>query len=307
MVKALHRYHPFVLLLYYLGATTLVMLYKHPVFLLIGVLILAFFSFQVSKQWKFRSWFVMLILLVVMFLIINPLVDRRGTHILFYLRHNPIMLEGFIHGLILALSIFTLMVLFSSYNEIVTADRFLFLFSKWLPQWALLTMLAMRFVPLLKARLKEIETVQQGKGLSVKEGKLKERMRHGLLLVQILLTWSLEDAIQTADSMAARGYGLNKRSKYTPYYMTASDWLAVFIIVVIFAIGVFGWWLGDGVLTIYPVLETMIIQGREWFYLVIFNVYLGLPLIAAGREAMKWRTWKQKTSFSNTQIQNSTY
>ena len=293
MARGIHTFHPFVSFFYYVGAATLVMLYKHPVFLLVGAILLVLFNYQLDQGKTLKRWFMMLIFLSVLFLIMNPLTNHRGTHILFYVHNNPIMLEAIIQGIILALSIFAIMTLFTTYNLVITADKFLFLFSRWLPQWALLTMLSMRFVPLLRRRLREIETVQKGKGLSVTEGKLKSRAKNGILLVQILLTWSLEEAIQTADSMAARGYGIKKRSKYTPYKMVLTDWLAIIYMIIIAAIGLAGWWLGDGVLSVYPILETMSIQGREWFYLFIFMLFIGSPLIIEGREAVRWHFWKR--------------
>ncbi|WP_226670398.1 energy-coupling factor transporter transmembrane component T [Metabacillus litoralis] len=294
-MRGVHAFHPFVLFLYYIGAATLVMLYKHPVFLFVGIILFIIFNLQLDHGKALRGWFFMLFYLSVFFLIINPLVNQRGNHILFYFNDNPVMLEAVIQGIIAALSIFALLVLFISYNIVITADRFLYLFSKWLPQWALLTMLSMRFIPLLKRRLREIETVQQSKGLSVKEGKLKDRAKNGILLVQILLTWSLEEAIQTADSMAARGYGLKKRSKYRPYKMKRKDWIAIIYILCFTMTALFGWWLGDAVLSIEPVLETIVIEGREWFYLFIFCLYIGMPIMIEGREALIWRFWRRKT------------
>ncbi len=293
MKRGVHSFHPFVSFTYYIGATALVMLYKHPVFLCVAAVLLIIFNFQLDRGKTLKSWFGMLVFLTVFFLIINPLVNRRGTHILFYIYNNPVMLEAIVQGIVLALSIFTLLVLFSSYHLIITAEKFLFLFSRLLPQWALLTMLSMRFVPLLKRRLREIETVQKGKGFSVTEGKIGDRAKNGILLVQILLTWSLEEAIQTADSMAARGYGVKKRSKYTPYQMKVIDWCALAILTFLAGVAVLGWWLGDGVLSIYPTLESPIIQGREWFYLFNFMFYIAAPQFIEGGETWRWQYWKR--------------
>lgn len=293
-MRGIHSFHPLVSFTYYVGATALVMLYKHPVFLFVAASLLILFNFQLDRGKTLKNWFGMLLFLSIFFLIINPIVNRRGTHILFYLHDNPVMLEAIVQGIILALSIFTLLVLFTSFNLVITAEKFLFLFSRVLPQWALLTMLSMRFVPLLKRRLREIETIQKGKGLSVTEGKVRDRAKNGILLIQILLTWSLEEAIQTADSMAARGYGVKKRSRYTPYQMKISDWSALIILMAVAGVAIFGWWLGDGVLSIYPILESPIIQGREWFYLIILMVYLSAPLLIEGREAVRWHFWKRK-------------
>ncbi|PKR83951.1 energy-coupling factor transporter transmembrane component T [Heyndrickxia camelliae] len=294
MNRGFRSFHPFVSFFYYVGAAALVMLNKHPVFLFIGGIILICFNIALDRGKTLKKWWRTLVILSLFFLIVNPLINHRGTHILFYFGQNPIMLEAIIQGIILALSLFCLMVLFSSYNLVITADKFLYLFSKWLPQWALLTMISMRFVPLLRRRLKEIQTVQRGKGLSVNSGTMKERAKNGIQLVQILLTWSLEEALQTADSMAGRGYGLRKRSRYIPFKMKRKDWLAIIYMAIVGSISIFGWWLGDGVLSINPILEPIFLEGREWFYLFIFILFLGFPLGIEEREALRWHYWKRK-------------
>lgn len=294
MNRGFRSFHPIVCFLYYVGAAALVMLNKHPVFLFIGAIILILYNFALNRGRALKKWWKMLTILSLFFLIINPLINHRGTHILFYLGQNPIVLESIIQGIILALSLFCLMILFTSYNLVVTADKFLYLFSKWLPQWALLTMISMRFVPLLRRRLAEIETVQRSKGHSIKYGTLKQRSKNGIQLVQILLTWSLEEALQTADSMAARGYGLRKRSRYNPFQMKRKDWMALLYMLVVGSISIFGCWLGDGVLSISPVLEPIYLEGREWFYLLIFILFIGFPLGMEEREALRWHYWKRK-------------
>ncbi|KQL53132.1 hypothetical protein AN964_06170 [Heyndrickxia shackletonii] len=294
MNRGFRSFHPIVCFLYYVGAAALVMLNKHPVFLFMGTMILIFYNIALDRGMTLKKWWKMVWILSVFFLILTPLTNHRGSHILFYLRENPVTLEAIIQGIILALSLFCLMVLFTSYNLVITADKFLYLFSKWLPQWALLTMISLRFVPLLRRRLAEIETVQRSKGHSIKTGTIKQRSKNGIQLVQILLTWSLEEALQTADSMAARGYGLRKRSRYIPFQMKRKDWFALIYMLAIGSVSIFGWWLGDGVLSISPVLEPIYLEGREWFYLVIFILFIGFPLGIEEREALQWHYWKRK-------------
>ena len=65
---------------------------------------------------------------------------------------------------------------------------------------------------------------------------------------------------------------LRKEANILHYKMVLTDWLAIIYMIIIAAIGLAGWWLGDGVLSVYPILETMSIQGREWFYLFNFHV-----------------------------------
>ncbi|HEX7066274.1 MAG TPA: energy-coupling factor transporter transmembrane protein EcfT, partial [Bacillales bacterium] len=111
--------------------------------------------------------------------------------------------------------------------------------------------------------------------------------------VQILLTWALEEALQTADSMAARGYGLSGRSRYHPYKMAPKDWGALVYLIVAGTISVVGWKLGYGKLAVYPVLEPVFLHGREWLYLFMFLGFLGFPIAVEGREKLRWLFWKR--------------
>ena len=243
---------------------------------------------------KLKIWSTMLILFPIIFMFITPLFNRRGNQILFYFADNPVTLEAVIQGLMNGLTIIAIMLLFITFNQVITANKFLFLFSKWFPQWALLAMLSLRFVPLFQRRMNEIIAVQKSRGYSLTEGPLRQRVKNGLFLLQILLTWSLEDGIQTADSMAARGYGVQKRSQYTPYKITITDMALILILIIFTCIGLFGWWLGDGVLSLHPVFEPVILYGREWLFFFLYISLIGFPLVIEGKEVVQWHNWKQK-------------
>jgi energy-coupling factor transport system permease protein len=292
--RGLRAFHPIVSFLYFCFALILLTLEQHPVFLAVNSFLLAgYFMFH---EWGNRlsrpGW--NLLFLPLLFFILNPLFNHRGTHVLFYFGQNPIMLEAIIQGLIMALTLLGLLFLMRLFTFLIPSDRFLYLFSRFFPQWALLTMLSLRFIPLFTRRLTEIELVQRSKGLSPLEGKFLKRIQALMPFVQILLSWSLEEALQTADSMVARGYGLKKRSRYHPYIFQKKDGILLFIFSLLFAGNAFGWWLGDNVLSISPVLESMQLAGREWAFLLLSAFYFGLPLIIDGGERLKWVYLTQK-------------
>lgn len=288
MDRGFASFHPFTCFIYFLGTAALVMLNRHPVFLVCGLVILVLLNVVQDRGKSLRRWSAGFLMLFLFFLIVNPLLNHRGTHILFYFSGNPIMLEAVIKGLTVALSLVCLLVMFVSYNRVISADKFLFLFAKVVPKWALLAMLTMRFVPLLRRRMGEIETVQKAKGLTASEGSLRNRANSGMKFVQILLTWSLEEALQTADSMEARGYGLSGRSRYQPYKMARKDWGALVFLIVAGTISLAGWKLGYGRLSVYPVFEPIFLHGREWFYLCVFLGFLGFPIAVEGRQHLRW-------------------
>ncbi|SES66234.1 energy-coupling factor transport system permease protein [Oceanobacillus limi] len=294
MIRGFRSFHPILLLLYYIFVITSFMLYQHPFFLLAGICLVLMINLILDGGEQLKKWMWMLIGMSSLILILTPLFNRRGNHILFYLFENQVTLESIIQGIMIAATLVGILATFLTFNLILTADKFLFLFARGFPQWAILIMISMRFVPLLIRRLKDIEQVQQLKGLSIKQGSVKRRAHNGMLFIQILLTSSLEESIQTADSIAARGYGLRKRSKYHPYTMKGTDWTVLTAMIVLFSLLVFGWWLGDGVLLLQPILESVWLSGREWFYFSIWLALIGIPMVTEGKEVLKWKYYLHK-------------
>ncbi|MGD6968075.1 energy-coupling factor transporter transmembrane component T [Rossellomorea vietnamensis] len=292
MIRGFRSFHPVILLLYYILAIAGIMLNQHPVFLAASAMMIILINWMLDGGRELKKWVIPIFFMGVLTLLLTPFFNRRGNHILFYFFDNQVFLEAVWQGVIIALTLVGILALFITFNLVITPDKFVFLFSRILPQWALLIMLSMRFVPLLRKRLNEISDVQAVKGMSIKNGSWKSRARTGMLLLQILLTWSLEESIQTADSMTARGYGIGKRSKYQPFYMKNRDWMALAFLLVSGSLVLFGWWLGDGVMTLLPVLEPVWLYGREWFYLAIWALFIGFPVWTEGKEMVKWKYFR---------------
>lgn len=289
MIRGFRSFHPFILLLYYIFTIIGIMIYQHPMFLSVAALAILCINLMLDGGQELRKWRTMIVLMGFLSLILTPFFNQRGNHLLFYFFEKQVFLEAVWQGVMIALTLVCILTIFITFNLVITPDKFIFLFSKILPQWALLIMLTMRFVPLLRKRLIEIGDIQSVKGLSVKSGSLRSRAENGMLLLQTLLTWSLEESIQTADSMTARGYGQGKRSKYQPFSMKKRDWIALVLVLLGGSFILFGWWLGDGVLTLMPSLEPVWLQGREWLYLLIFFMYIGFPIWTEGKERVKWK------------------
>lgn len=294
MVRGMHAFHPISCFLYLCGAFLLVMLEQHPDFLLLQGGLLSVYVLTLKREAFFKKWGPLTGVFFLLIIVMNPLLNHQGTHILFYLGANPITLEAVIKGVMMALSLLNILMLAQIFNYLITSEKFLFLFSRFFPRWALLVMLTLRFIPLFRYRLMEIEQVQKVKGYSLKSGTLRARFHTAALLIQILLTWSLEEAIQTADSMTARGYGIGRRSYYHPYKLKRMDGWFIGLFLLILILNAYGVWLGDAVLAIAPILETLKLQGREWLYLGVCAGYFLLPLLIDLKEGWTWRSLKQK-------------
>lgn len=290
MENGFRGYHPFVIFFYYVCVGFLAMYFNHPLFLLIVCLLLIGVNITHDIGKALKKWVPMLVGMSAMIILINPFINSRGTNIFFYFRGKQVTLEATLYGVVMSMSLAAILLMFISFNLILNGNKFLFVFSKFLPRTAFLTMLTIRFVPLLKRRLDEINDVQRIRGMTIASGTIRERAKSGMVLMQILLTWSLEEAIETADSMKARGYGIGKRSPYVPYKMDRRDKGWLFTLALLFTICIVGGFLGYGKIIIYPELGTLSLYLFDWVLLLSMIIIVSFPLLVEGREQLKWKS-----------------
>lgn len=289
MENGFPSYHPYTIFFYYVCVGILIMYFNHPVFLLSGLTILILINLTHDKGKSLKKWTIPLLIMGSVFIILNPFLVSRGTNILFYFRGKQVTLEALMYGFVMSLALISVIIIFVSFNIILNGNKFLFVFSRILPRTAFLIMLSIRFVPLVKGRLDNIIDVQRVRGISLTNGSLKKRSEHGMLMLKVLLTWSLEEAIQTADSMKARGYGIGKKSSYIPYKIEKRDWVWITTLLVLFLICIAGGTLGYGKILIYPELGTLHLYPLDWLLLICMIVLYSFPLITEGREWFRWR------------------
>lgn len=68
------------------------------------------------------------------------------------------------------------------------------------------------FVPKFKAQFESVKEAQAGIGRDTVAGSLWSRLRCALACFSVMITWLLENAIETADSKKGKGYGLKGRT-----------------------------------------------------------------------------------------------
>ena len=281
--------HPLPSFLYYLGAIILIMTFYHPIFLLAGLLILIATNFIQDRGKKIKSYRKFYIFMAMIIIFMNPIISSRGETVLFYIFDRVITLESLVYGICTAISLISIMVLFLSYNMIITEDKFMYLFSDMLPKTSFLIMMTMGFIPLLKRRITEINTVQELKGGKEYGNKFKEKLIERMKVLNILLIWSLEESIIRARSMRARGYGaVQKRSFYFNYRMDKLDiFTLLFIIFAVFTL-MFSWNRGIIHYEIYPKVSSVNLEFKTILFFILYILYLGIPIIIEGMDKLKW-------------------
>lgn len=248
--------HPVVLLAYTWGALVFAMLLKHPLFVgtsfIIAVLCNGFYYGARSTGKAFLA------ILPVMMLIagVNVLTNHRGMEILFQIGHTPYTEESFAFGMISALMLGAVMLWFRCYTAIVSNEKFLYLFGKKFPTTALLLSMIMKLFPETGYKIRCIQNAQKDIG---EEKKLKKAMRQ----ISCLLEWSMEDAIETADSMKARGYETCRRTSYEQYRYSAFDYGMLAVYAGIFLLMVIGIMDGTTEFQYFPTFSANELPGER--------------------------------------------
>lgn len=280
--------NPIVCFTYYVITIAMSMVFIHPVFLISELIIIILVNL-VAKNYKQTLGMLQGSLFMMAFIIImNPLINNRGSHIIAVFGGITITAESIIYGFLMALSLSILMMVFVSYNKTITSHKFLYLFARISPQLTLLTMITMRFVPLFIKRFGNIRDVQRTRGVQMETGSLKQRASSGMRLMEVLLVSSFEDALQTADSMSARGYGTHQRSNYQQYRFTKRDGVILTGLLVASVFCFVEASKGVGRLVIYPVLGSFSLDATAWLVYIVVIFIFSFPLLLEGWEYIWW-------------------
>ena len=220
------RCHPLLNFFYFAIVLIYTMFSQHPLLLAVsyaGALSYGILLNGAKTTLKQSLLYTLPLLLIVALL--NPMFNHYGVTMLYYIESsgNWVTLEALVYGIVLGAVMFIEIQWFSCYNQVMTSDKFIYLFGRIIPALSLVLSMALRFVPTFLRQLKVIRNGQKGMGRDVSEGNLFQRIRYGLNMLSILVTWALENAIETSDSMKSRGYGLPGRTAFSIYRFTNRD------------------------------------------------------------------------------------
>lgn len=288
MERILAGYHPIVSFSYFVVVIGTSMLYMNPVFQVIS-LIGALSYLIILDRYKTLKLIKFVIIMIIIISITNMIFVNRGATVLFYLRSNPVTLESLFYGFVSGLMLGSVMIWFSCYNEIITSDKFLYIFGKITPTIALIVSMTLRLIPKLIEQTKIIANSQKTLGLDYNEGNIILKIKSCMRILSILVTWALEDAVQTADSMKARGYGIKKRTSFQIFEFINRDMIMLVYILISGMFLLAGYINGYGQIIFYPTIQKIDIDILSNMLYMTFFIISILPSIQELRERYKWR------------------
>ncbi|HZK57508.1 MAG TPA: energy-coupling factor transporter transmembrane component T [Clostridia bacterium] len=290
MTDSFSTFHPIINFTYFAAVLLFSMFFMHPIFL--GIAFTSAFTYSIMLKGKrairFNILYMMPMLLFMA--ILNPLFNHKGTTILFYLKNgNPITLESALYGAMTACMFITIILWFSCYNKVMTSDKFIYLFGKTTPALSLIFSMVLRFVPRYKAKIKEISDAQKCIGKDVSQGDITRKARNGIGILSIMTTWALENAIETADSMGSRGYGLPGRTNFSLFRFDSRDKIALIVIIGLIVVVLFGAVTGQNTVRFFPSIKLTDITGFSVMVYIAYFVLCMLPVIIDILEEFKWK------------------
>ena len=287
--RAFGSCHPVVNFLYFAVVLVYAVGLMHPVSLGISLLSALLYS-GMLRGWRALAQTGKFLLPVsLLAALLNPLFSHKGTTVLTYFPSgNPLTLESIYYGLAAAALLAGVLLWFTCWNEVLTAEKILYLFGRVAPALSLLLSMTLSFVPRFRAQLTRVLQAQRSlRGGEPPKG-IRRRLEEGITVLSVLLTWSLENAVETADSMKSRGYGLPGRTAFSLYQLDRRD-RGLLLWLILCGGGLTAGWAAGG-FTYYYYPSTAGAWGP--FPALLFLMELALCLTPVLLEGWEGRRWK---------------
>lgn len=280
------------------------MLVPQPVYVGIslgGGLLLASLALGPSATLARLRWQLPLLVLIVL---LNPLFVRAGSTVLLELGPLSLRAESLLYGLCMSGMLLSTLLWLECCARVVDGDRLREVWGGRLPSLALVVSMTFQLLPRLLRRAELTEGVlascTAAEGERPNAGIVAERRSGGLFGMSrwplpvrrricslgIVLSWALEDSLERADSMRARGWGaLPRRSHYQRDSLRPSDMVAAMALL---ALGALNGILAAVALSqwrFYPHTPMLV----AWWGYLPFVLQVLAPSLALAVERLAWR------------------
>ncbi len=282
------RSHPIVNLCYFAAVIGVTMFSNHPAFLLLSLLTASLYSLLLGGWKSMRINLLLLVPAVLIMTLFNVLTVHNGVTVLFYVNGNRITREALFSGLSSGILLASIVIWFRCFTVIVTGEKLIYLFGRPAPMLALTLSMILRYIPLLLDRFREIDAAQRCMGRSIRRGGLVRRFRQFGKELSILISWSLEASIESADSMEARGYGLRRRTSFHLYRFTRFEALLLGTLLLPASLALLAVCLGRTSIWYYPAIVVKPPDAVQVLGFVGFGLAAMLPPALDLREVKRW-------------------
>lgn len=283
---AFDSYHPLLPVLYFAVVLIFCMAAFQP------VLIISSFLGALSYNVYLRGWRASLktaawqFPLLIIITLINPFFSASGSTELYRIGTRAIYLESLCYGACMGLMLLSVMLWFSSASHVLSTDKVMAVMGRRLPVISLMISMTLRLVPRFLQSKDAVQTAQSCCSIA-QPANMRERVAEGSRLTSVLMGWSMEDSLETADAMRARGWGSGaSRTVYAQYRVHRRDHIAGSLFAVLAVVCTVCCYVASSAYTFYPTMTAL----RWWWGYIPYLLLVFLPSIL---QLGEWFTWRR--------------
>ena len=279
-------------LIYFSFVLVITMFSNDPVFCVATLVLAWIYSVILKGKETMKSNLLFALPVYILMALVNTLFTHNGATVLFYINDSRITLEALIYGITAATVLTAVIIWFICFSEIMSSDKLIYIFGKARPVMGLTLSMIFRFIPLLRQRFREIRLGQQCMGRE-EQTKFVGKIRQFAKEVSILISWSLEAAIETSDSMEARGYGLKGRTSFHLFKITPRDKRYLAIITALAILPMICLIMGETDIFYYPRIVFKDWTDLRIVSLMSYIVMMSTPIVIDITGNRKWQLFGQ--------------
>lgn len=272
------RCHPAVNFIYFAAVIAGMILFQHPIFLVISFSCAFLYSIK-RNGWKALLFNIAVLPFVVAFALYYSSYTHFGVTVLEQnFIGNNMTLEALVYGFVLGLTAAGVCIWFSCVYSVFTTDKVVYLFGKVSPRLSLFLAILLRMVPRIKKEAKRINTAQRGIGRGVNQGNIFQWLRNCVRIFSMLITWTIESLSTASESMRSRGSSLRGRKAFSIYRFDNRDRAYVIGVFACLTITLMGVMLKQMDMQYDPRIVFPAITPLSWMFFAGYGVLCLMPL-----------------------------
>ncbi len=256
------------------GVAALSMMAVHPVFVtlsLSGALAFSLVARGAAATVRGLAWQLPLLVLVCL---LNPFFSASGSTLLLKVGPRSVYLESLAYGATMGALLVATVLWFEDAAAVLTQDRLLALAGRRARSVPLVASMAAQLVPQMLGRARAVRAAARACTAAGPRPPARDEL---LRTSTMLLSWSLEDSLERADAMRARGWESGSpRTRYRPERFRARDAVAAAGIAALLALGAAGAWAACSSWEFYPRMSGL----APWWCYLPFALLALLPAVA---------------------------
>lgn len=290
---AFSQLHPVTLLFYYLSVLSISVVTVNPIFTAVTFFGALVYYIALSDKSRLARSLLGYFLLIVALTLTNPIFSHHGDTPLFFANGKPVTLESICYGGTAAITITAVLLWCSGLTKCFSSDKIIYLFGRPFPKLALIISMTLRFIPLFRAEYKRISDCQKTLGM-YSSSAVSDKIMTVIKTFSALVTWILENSIDTANSMKSRGLGLKNRTTFSLFKFTFCDGAVLVLNLSLIAVVIFSMVAGSSYYNFYPTMAELPLNVLAVVAYLSYSVVVLIPTFFELKEVLTWKRLQSK-------------